>query len=431
MSGFGTVVTGTLIDGRLCAGDEVEIMPGGLRGRVRGLQSHREKREVALPGTRTAVNVTGIDARQLRRGMVLGLPETLRATTALDVRLRGVRDVTRVRHGTQLMLYTGADEVRVRVRLLDADVLAAEGGAWAQLRLAIPVAIERGDRFVLRTPEATVAGGVDVGMQRRRRRRGDVAGLAAMHASLDATTHDAALAAVARHSFSGERELAADAALDPMRSREALDALVAEGRVIRHGEGENAVYATRGDLDDARAAAESTLAAYHREHHLRDGMPMQELRARLGLSEDAFEKVAAASDLRVGDGLVALATFVATPTADERAAIDAYMRALDAGDASVRVAPELFAFATQQGLVVDAGNGVVMSAGTFDAMAGAVLAHLDAHSSITLATARDLMGTGRKQAQALLEELDRRGVTRRTGDVRVPRRRDVGTGGPA
>jgi len=427
MSGFGTVVTGTLTDGRLREGDEVELTPGGLRGRVRGLQSHREKREVALPGARTAVNIAGVDARDVRRGMVLGLPGTLRGATALDARLRGVTGVAgRVRHGTQLMLYAGADEAQARVRLLDADVLAPGGEAWAQLRLDAPLAIERGDRFVLRTPQETVAGGIVIAVQGRRRRHGDVAGLAAMLATLDAQPRDVALAAIGRRPFATQRELVAAGTVSAADMRDALDALVAEGAAVRHGNGEGALYATRAQVDDARITAEATLAEYHREHHLREGMPAQEFRARIGVPAAAIELVATAANAELRNGVVALASFAPAPAPDEAAALDAYVDAIDRGGAGEPLPPDLFAFAVQRGLIVDAGNGVIVSARAFDAMAERVVAQLRAHGSITLATARDLIGTGRKQAQAILEELDRRGVTRRTGDVRVLRQRATG-----
>src|SRR5207248_2735965 len=126
ISGFGTVVTGTLIDGTLATGSDVEVVPGELRGRVRGVQSHRDTVECALPGTRTAVNVSGIPKDELRRGMVMTTPGWLPPTTALDVRLQALRGLAHpIRHNVNVTFHCFADEVNAQIRLLDADELRA------------------------------------------------------------------------------------------------------------------------------------------------------------------------------------------------------------------------------------------------------------------------------------------------------------------
>ncbi|MER3420669.1 MAG: selenocysteine-specific translation elongation factor, partial [Chloroflexota bacterium] len=120
IAGFGTVVTGTLIDGPLRVGQEVEIVPGGLRSRVRGLQTHRQKVEVARPGSRTAVNLAGLAVDALRRGQVLTVPGWLRPTTAVDVSLKAVAGLTHpIKHNTTVTFHTGAAEVEAKLRLLD------------------------------------------------------------------------------------------------------------------------------------------------------------------------------------------------------------------------------------------------------------------------------------------------------------------------
>ncbi len=112
MTGFGTVVTGTLIDGSLRLGDEVEIVPGRLKSRVRGLQTHGRKVEVALPGRRTAANLGGVAVDQLERGMVVVRPGALKPVSTVDVRLRAVRYTGRaVRHNLSITFHTGPAEV--------------------------------------------------------------------------------------------------------------------------------------------------------------------------------------------------------------------------------------------------------------------------------------------------------------------------------
>jgi selenocysteine-specific elongation factor len=179
IGGFGTVVTGTLIDGPLRLGDELEVLPSGLRARVRGLQTHNAKAERALPGTRVAVNLAGIHHSEIGRGDVLAPPATLRPTSLLDLRLRVLADAPApILQNAALDLFSGASEAPCRVTLLDAERLDPGASGWVQLRLGAPVALARGDRCILRiaSPSRTVAGGMvaDTHPPRHRRFRAEV-----------------------------------------------------------------------------------------------------------------------------------------------------------------------------------------------------------------------------------------------------------------
>ncbi|NTU85820.1 MAG: selenocysteine-specific translation elongation factor, partial [Chloroflexales bacterium] len=179
IGGFGTVVTGTLLDGPLRVGDELLVLPAGLQARVRGLQTHMHKADTALPGTRVAVNLAGVHHSEVRRGDVLAPPGTLRPTAMLDLRLRVLADAPApLAQNMALDLFTGASEVRCRVTLLDAERLDPGATGWAQLRLEGPIAVARGDRCILRvaSPSRTVAGGtvVDAHPPRHRRFRAEV-----------------------------------------------------------------------------------------------------------------------------------------------------------------------------------------------------------------------------------------------------------------
>src|SRR5438445_8351262 len=151
VAGFGTVVTGTLIDGELRLGQELEVQPGALHTRVRGLQSHRKKLDTIPAGTRTAVNLGGLAVEDLRRGQVLSAPGSLKPTRAVDARLRLIRDARPVRHNAEVSFHTGAAETLGKLSLLDRDELRpGEEEAWVQVRLQDEVALARGDLFVLR-----------------------------------------------------------------------------------------------------------------------------------------------------------------------------------------------------------------------------------------------------------------------------------------
>ena len=153
MSGFGTVVTGTLSDGKLSIGDEVEILPSGLKGRIRGLQSHKKKEDSAQPGSRTAVNISGVEPASIRRGDWLAHLNQYSPTRRLDARFRLLSDVTStLKHNDEVKFFIGASETIATVRLLGAEELTPGKEGWIQLELREPVVAVRKDRYILRRP---------------------------------------------------------------------------------------------------------------------------------------------------------------------------------------------------------------------------------------------------------------------------------------
>jgi len=137
----------------LRVGEEVEVLPRGIRGRIRGLQSYKQKVEVALPGSRVAVNLTGIGIEDLQRGDVLAHPGQYSTTQRLDVHFRLVKDVKYdLRHDTVVKLFLGTSVTAARVRLLGVEVLHPGETGWLQLELSVPVVAERGDRYLLWRP---------------------------------------------------------------------------------------------------------------------------------------------------------------------------------------------------------------------------------------------------------------------------------------
>ena len=163
IGGFGTVVTGTLADGRLAVGQEIELAPDGVRARIRGLQRHKQKLDSVDPGTRLAVNLAGVQVAELRRGQVLTTPGWLTPTRLVDVRLQAVRQAAfPLAHNLEVELFVGTHRALARVRMLDCDELLSGETGWAQLQVREPLAVVRGDRFVVRLPSpgVTLGGGV-------------------------------------------------------------------------------------------------------------------------------------------------------------------------------------------------------------------------------------------------------------------------------
>ena len=426
MTGFGTVVTGTLIDGSLRAGDEVVLLPDGLRARVRGLQNHNHQVETALPGTRTAINLSGVTVEELRRGMVVALPGKLGTTKAVDVQLRAVPYLGRVvKHNLAVTFHTGATEADGRLILLDADELRPGETGWAQVRLKAPIAVVRGDRLVVRDPNDTLGGGSIVDVDANRHRRHDPVIIAALERLAKGSPEDLLLEAVARAEPVRIEDAAAAAAITPHDAIALVDGLIESGALVRLGDG---MLITAGGLDALAGRSRDSLSAYHRDHPLRRGMPREELRMRLTLKPPAFDGVA--SQLTEAGTIVAHGAVLALPGHEpaldptQAAAAASYVESLRAAPFSPPEGappPEVLLLLEERGDIVRVGDGIVFDAATYAEITSRIVERLRESGTITLAELRDLLGASRKYAQALLEHLDAKRVTRRVGDERVLR----------
>ncbi len=245
IAGAGTVVTGTLMDGSLHVGDEVEVVPafvGGhqttLPSRIRGLQMHRSKVETALPGTRTAVNLVGLEPAQLSRGQVLALPGALEPSIAVDVRLKAIGYLARpVRHNLNITFHCYSSEAPGRLRLHEANSLAPGEETWAQILLSEPVAVMKGDHFVIRDANQTLGGGVILATQARRHGRGREDVIAALQVQLEGDPAELLYAEIGRQEPCDLRAAMSRTPIDASTAQETLDDLIGASRVVRFGDG--------------------------------------------------------------------------------------------------------------------------------------------------------------------------------------------------
>lgn len=163
VEGFGTVITGTLIEGKMKVGDPVTIYPSRIESRIRNLQVHSHDVEEAYAGQRVAVNLAGLKKSDLNKGDVVAVPDSMHTTMMIDIKLTILKDCEReILNATRLHLYHGARDVLCKVVLLDRDSISAGESCYAQLRLEEEIAVKTGDRFVLRfySPLETIGGGV-------------------------------------------------------------------------------------------------------------------------------------------------------------------------------------------------------------------------------------------------------------------------------
>jgi selenocysteine-specific elongation factor len=447
IAGFGAVVTGTLSDGALATGDEVELLPDGLSARVRGLQTHKTKIERAVPGSRVAANLAGVDVAQLRRGMVVARPGTLRPSTWLDVQFRHLADADLpLKHHAEVKLFVGAAEVLATARVLGGEALAPGASGWLQLVLAEPVAVVKGDRFILRRPSpgATIGGGVVVDAHPARlHRRRDPAVITQLETLARGTPGERLAQALAALGPAPLKEALLKASLDGEAAAAATAEIRASGDLLEL-DGE-ALVASRAAWAKIEGDIRAALTAYHAGHPLRSGMSREELKSRLGpgsprpLTPKVFNALmarAAETGLLIASGaVVRLPEHQAQFTPAEQAQVDRLLAGFRrepyntpslkdcvAQLAAAGPGDELLNALLEQGRLIQVSPEVLFLADTYQAMLERVKAHLLAHGKITVAEVRDLFSTSRKYALALMEHLDAHGITKRVGDERVLKR---------
>lgn len=446
IKGSGTVITGTLWSGAVEAGDELEILPAGMRARVRSAQIHGHGVERAEAGRRVALNLSGVGVDDVRPGMLLATPGSVVPTDRFDARLtylgaEGAMDALET--GTRVRVAHGTSEVTGRVLFMDGrTTLAERESAYAQIRLDEPLPVTRGDRFVVRsmTPVRVVGGGQVLHAHPRRRtnlKPGEQALLDALRAGDEDAACDAALALTAAPATA--EELAAAAGITPKAAARRLDERCAAHELEHLGAGTGAHFAERTALQKLDAALENALLRFHAEQPGAMGASKGALAARLpgALSDSAVDALVerARTDGRVvvDGGLIGHPRAGGGARKLEEQTAEALRGALDAAGAAPPTVAELIAQAGVDSSVAHRALGSLEKAGrirrvsgelafatsAYDALEQAAVELLRTQGGATAAELRDAMSTTRKYAIPLLEHFDAQGITRRDGDVRT------------
>jgi selenocysteine-specific elongation factor len=452
MRGFGAVVTGTLVAGEIAEGDEMELLPASLRVRVRGLQVHGRSVARAVAGQRTAINLGGVDAASIERGMTLAPAGRLRATQIIDTSLEVLPNAPRaLRSRARVRVHLGAAEALARVQVLEpAGEIAPGGRGFAQLRLESPVVALPEERFIIRSysPQRTVGGGSVLDAFAAKRRGRDRASARVRLVALEGAGESQRLALYVEAAGddglrradlaarTGWRDETLDAAL-----REATSA--AAGGAIIEAEG---VYVGRKIFDGFIEAARAEVEAHHRREPLQRGLARETLRERLfaHVAPEVFRAALAAAEsagllvserdiVRAGGHTLALsAADAGLHAALEQIYRDAALEAPTFDDALVRAAGgaqiareharKILQLLIDSGALVRVSNDLLVHR---DALArlvatlGEYAARHEPERLIDVAAFKELTNVSRKYAIPLLEYLDRARITRRAGDRRL------------
>lgn len=437
MKGFGAVVTGTLISGTIAREQELQLHRGGKRVRARGIQVHGAATEQARAGERTAINLAGVSADMLARGMMLCEPDTLEPSGQVDVRLQLLSDARPLKHLSRVHLHVYSSESVAQVRLLESRQLEPGKSQLAHLRIAEPLLLVAGDRFIIRqfSPVITIGGGMVLDAFPPRRRAQDTESTLDFLRRIEGADPTEALALhIERAGASGFSRF--DAVKETGRSAAEIKAevqtLAKNNRLV-----------VAGDLllagDAAKKASDqlvSALEAFHKANPLVGGMGKENLREKLGLGIEIFgfllAHLSAQKKIEVQGELVRLAGRGVTMSADEERARKAIESAFSSAGLKVPALTEVLAalpvdrsrsqkivtLLLREGLLVKVSEDLVFHRTALESLRNRIIAQKSTAPKMDVAHFKDLTGVSRKYAIPLLEYLDRERVTRRVGDTR-------------
>jgi selenocysteine-specific elongation factor len=442
IKGFGTVVTGTLMAGRLRVDDRVEVFPRALQAKVRGLQTHSHPVTEAHAGQRTAVNLQGVERLAVERGDVVGLAGTLVPSVLMDGTLELLADAPRpVKTRDRVRFHAGTSEVMARVLLLDRQELEPGQSAFARFRLEAPLVAMPDDRFVVRSysPMVTIGGGTLLDIAPPRFKRKGPA-LVAHLALLREGRPEAVVEEHVRHAGVGGVRLAALSGrvpFGPERLRGLLDTLQGSGRVAAV---DRDWFVHPESLERVRGLVVTTLTEFHRASPLRPGISREELRGRAGAADErvfAYLLGVLESEgvLKAERDKVRLATHEVKLTPEQQKIVDR-VEAEFLGAAAAPPSPEeamaraglpgdeeheLFQVLIEARKLVRVKDSLFFHTEALQTIQDKLVALLQERKEIGPADIKDLLGISRKYAIPLLEFFDGRRVTARVGERRVLR----------
>jgi len=441
VDGFGTVVTGTLIEGSLTVGDTILVYPSLISTKARNIQVHGQDVKSAFAGQRAAINLAGLKRADLEKGYSLGAPASMENSCLLDVRLDILEDTERVvSHNSRLHFHHCTGSTLCRLVLLEQDKLLGGQRGYAQLHLSEPVAAKPGDRFVVRfySPTETVGGGIVLDPFPKKHKRRDQKVLMGFSVKEKGSIPEKIAQTVLERSDSLplrndiRRKLFSES---PLFDKE-LDVLIASG-TLASIDGSRVVH--RDYLDFLWRKCREILTDYHKKNPLHEGMRRDELRSRLmpeqeqSIADGVIELFVKSGLAKIQENRVADKNFTPSLNDSHKKLTEDILRLyLDTGfstpspDEAEALFPkgkkafkQSFEALVEVGKLIMLAPQICMHREYYEKALTQFCKLADNQSNVTLGEFRNALGTSRKYALALLEYFDRKKLTKKVGDARI------------
>jgi selenocysteine-specific elongation factor len=443
MKGFGTVVTGTLLSGTISADQEVEVLPKGLRTKVRGIQSHNQAARRSVAGQRTAVNLQGVEKDQLSRGDTIVSAGFFRPTKTLDAKLDLIKQAPRgLKTGARIRFYNTTQEALGRITILGSKELAPGQGAFVQLRLERPVIVQHGDRYILRfySPMETLGGGMVLAPHARRHKQStmedSLRGLGALETG---ALGDVLGSMIAGKGLAGmeEAEAIGAVAADKQEVTSALASLAQEKILVRA----NNLYFHASGLEALEEKILDVIRRYHGDNPLKAGLDKEELKGMLRMRiaprvlSISVDGLVQKKKLEADGPRLRMPGFRPAGGKVNDEVKNRIVEAIEKGGAqpplreelpalfgiSDRDAKDLFKLLAEEGRTVRINDSLHVSREVVETIRAELKKYLEEKKEITMAEFRDIAKTSRKFAVPIMEYFDSQKLTQRVGDKRMLR----------
>lgn len=444
ISGFGTVVTGTLLSGQLKVGDEVEVFPRNKKARIRTLQVHDQDAAIAYGGQRVAINLAGLKKEDVERGDTIAPVNSMTDSMMLDVKIKLLKNIDRyIDNRTRLRLYIGTKEVLCRVVLLDKEELGPGEEAYAQLRLEEEIVAKRGDKFIIRfySPMFTIGGGEILEPNPNKKKRFDEKAIRELEIKEMGSSTDIIENIIEEKSkeFPTTKEIAVSTAMLEENLKSEINKLMENKRVISFPLTKELHVIHINYFNNIKDKILEELNKFHLKYPLRAGMPKEEIRSRF--LNKAKPKVAEAFiDLLIENGYLEQKLENISINGFEIKFNDHQLKIRDNIIKSFKEAPyqpprredlesiinekkdeveEVFISLMNNGDIIKVSEEIYLLKEAYDLALDKLKEHFKDHDSISIGEYRDLLNTNRKVALALLEYFDQMKITKRDKDART------------
>lgn len=440
VSGFGTVVTGTLLSGKFQVGDEVQIYPGDTKTRIRNLQVHDQDTNIAYGGQRLAMNLHNIKKNEIHRGSVIGPLAAMKDSMMVDVKVKLLKSIDRpIENRTRLKLYLGAEEIICRIIFLDRDLLNPGEEAYAQLRLEDKIVSKIGDRFILRfySPMFTVGGGIILEPNPKKKKRFDQDVIDELKLKESGDKKDIIENLIKNNSnrYLNTKELSQNISMLLENLNIELEKLEEEGKILIFNSTD--VYPLHYEfLDNLKDNILNTLEKFHKENPLKIGMSKEEIRnkhfsnAKAKLAE-AIMAYLADKYMDHENNLVRIKNYKAKYTDELIEIKNKFLNSLvdfniprkeelriNIG-ASMEDLDDVLNDLIRQGKIIKINEDLYLKTHDYEQALKILKDFLGKNDSITPGDYRDLLKTNRRIAIGLLEYFDKEKITKRMDDKRI------------
>jgi len=446
MKGFGTVITGTLISGRVRVGDTIMVYPLNITSKVRGIQVHNQSENIAEAGMRTAINFQGLEKTAVSRGDVLAIPGDLKPSYMIDVSIHFLHSNKKpIKNRTRVRFHSGTSEVLGKLILLDSEELLPGAKTAAQLRLDSPVAVVKDDRFVIRSysPIRTIAGGRVLNPIPRKHKRFRPEVIEGLKGLADSTPEEIIDYHVKAPLYQGVSysDLKVMTNMPDKPLDQILQNLLSKKTVVL-ADREKRIYVHQSSFDKLKQEAFRHLDSYHKTNPLKAGMPKEELKSKypplastkifnLTLSQMVKEK-----KIAVEENTVRLTSHTVSLAVDQSAVRNKILKAYQESELTPPYFKELnktlgidparakdvLMLLIDEGLIIKAKEDLYFHTGAVENLKKRLVDFLMTHGEITTPQFKDMTGASRKFVIPLIEYFDAKNVTLRVGDIRKLRK---------